>query len=112
MDRAVFERKLQAERYTELFDRHMEASGTSPEHSHEFDALLFVLKGEMTIACDGKPETFRAGDLCSVPAGTLHTERFGSGSEGVHYLAAWRYRAGGRWVKTNWSLQILAETVR
>jgi hypothetical protein len=27
MERAEFERKLQAEGYTELFDRHMEASG-------------------------------------------------------------------------------------
>jgi quercetin dioxygenase-like cupin family protein len=93
MERAEFERKLKAEGYTELFDRHMEASGTGPEHSHEFDALLFVLEGEMTIACNGKPETVRAGDLCSVPAGTPHTEQFGSGNSGVHYLAAWRYPA-------------------
>jgi quercetin dioxygenase-like cupin family protein len=91
MERAAFERKFQAEGYTELFDRQMEASETGPEHSHEFDALLFVLEGEMTIACDGKPETFGIGDLCSVPAGTPHTEQFGSGTAGVHYLAAWRY---------------------
>jgi mannose-6-phosphate isomerase-like protein (cupin superfamily) len=77
MERAEFERKLKAEGYTELFDRQMEVSGTGPEHSHEFDALLLVLKGEMTIACNGKPQTYRAGDLCSVPAGTPHTEQFG-----------------------------------
>jgi quercetin dioxygenase-like cupin family protein len=94
MERAEFEQKRQAEGYTELFDRQMEAGGTGPEHSHEFDALLFVLKGEMTIACNGKPEKFRAGDLCSVPAGTMHTEQFGSGTAGVHYLAAWRYPSG------------------
>jgi quercetin dioxygenase-like cupin family protein len=70
MERAEFERKLQAEGHTELFDRQMEASGTGPEHNHQFDALLLVLSGEMTTACNGKPETFRAGDLCSVPAGT------------------------------------------
>jgi quercetin dioxygenase-like cupin family protein len=98
MDRAEFEQKLQTEGYTELFDRKMEASGTGPEHSHEFDALLFVLEGEMTITCDGKPETFRAGDLCSVPAGTRHTEQFGSKNQGVHYLAAWRYPAGAKGV--------------
>jgi quercetin dioxygenase-like cupin family protein len=94
MDRAEFAQKLQAEGYTELFDRKMDASGTGPEHSHEFDALLFVLEGEMTITCNGKPQTVRAGDLCSVPAGTPHTEQFGSKNEGVHYLAAWRYPAG------------------
>lgn len=96
MERAEFERKLQAEGYTELFDRKMDASGTGPEHSHEFDALLLVLEGEMTIACNGKPEKFCAGDLCSVPAGTPHTEQFGSGNSGVHYLAAWRYPAGSK----------------
>jgi quercetin dioxygenase-like cupin family protein len=93
MERAEFEQKLEAEGYTELFDRQMEASGAGPEHSHEFDALLFVLSGEMTIARNGKPETFRAGDLCSVAARTPHTEQFGSGTVGVHYLAAWRYPA-------------------
>ena len=93
MERTEFEQKLQAEGYTELFDRKMEASETGPEHSHEFDALLLVLEGEMTIACNGEPETFRVGDLCSVPAGTPHTEQFGSGTKGVHYLAAWRYPA-------------------
>ena len=96
MERAQFEQKLKTEGYTELFDRHMEAGGTGPEHSHEFDALLLVLKGEMTIACNGKPKTFRAGDVCSVPAGTLHTEQFGSGSEGVDYLAAWRFPGGAK----------------
>ncbi|HVB18090.1 MAG TPA: cupin domain-containing protein [Stellaceae bacterium] len=96
MERAEFEQKLRDEGYTEFFDREMEAGGTGPEHCHEFDALLFVLKGEMTIACNGTPETFRAGDLCSVAAGTPHTEQFGSKNEGVHYLAAWRYPAGAK----------------
>src|SRR5579864_9399384 len=98
MGRAEFEQQLRAEGYTELFDRQMDAGGTGPEHSHEFDALLFVLEGEMTIASNGKPVTFRAGDLCSVPAGTPHTEQFGSGTAGVHYLAAWRYPAGAKQV--------------
>ncbi len=93
MERTEFERKLQVEGYTELFDRQIEAGEIGPEHTHEFDALLLVLSGEMMIACNGKPETFRAGDLCSVPAGTPHAEQFGSGTAGVHYLAAWRYPA-------------------
>ena len=94
MERAEFERRLKAEGCIELFDRQMKASETGLEHGHEFDALRLVLKGEMAIACNGKPETFRAGDLCSVPAGTPHTEQFGSGTASVHDLAAWRYAAG------------------
>jgi quercetin dioxygenase-like cupin family protein len=91
MSQADFEKKLKAEGYTEIFDRQREASEASPQHSHEFDALLLVLEGEMTIACNGKPQTFRAGEVCSVPAGTPHTEKFGSGTAGVHFIAGWRY---------------------
>ena len=90
MERAEFERSLKAEGYIELFDRQMKAGETGLEHGHEFDALRLVLKGGMTFACNGKRETFRAGDLCSVPAGTPHTEQFGSVTASVHYLAAWR----------------------
>lgn len=93
MNRAEFETKLKAEGYSEMVEREMPASETGLEHSHEFDALLLVLDGEMTIACNGKPQTFRAGDICSVPAGTLHTEQYGSGATGVHYLAGRRHPA-------------------
>jgi gentisate 1,2-dioxygenase len=96
MESAEFERRLKTEGYSELFVRQMKAGETGPEHSHEFDALRLVLKGEMTIACNGKPATFRAGDLCSSPEGTSHTEQFGSGTASVHYLAACRYPASGR----------------
>jgi quercetin dioxygenase-like cupin family protein len=91
MNQAEFEKKLAAEGYGEIVDRQVEAGLTGPEHSHEFDALLLVLEGEMTIACNGKPQTFRAGDTCSVPAGTPHTEKYGAGSAGVHYLAGRRH---------------------
>jgi len=93
MNQADFEKTLRAEGYTEFFDREREPTETSPEHAHEFDAYLLVLEGEATIACNGKPQTFRAGDTCTVPAGTLHTEKFGSETTGVHFLAAWRYPA-------------------
>ena len=93
MNQADFEKTLRAEGFTEFFDRQKEASETSPEHAHEFDARLLVLAGELTIACNGRPQTFRAGEICSVPAGTPHTEKFGSDKAGVHFLAAWRYPA-------------------
>ena len=93
MNRADFETKLAAEGYGEIVDREVEAGLEGPQHSHEFDALLLILDGEMTIACNGKPVTFRAGDTCAVPAGTLHTEKYGSGTVGVHYLAGRRYPA-------------------
>jgi quercetin dioxygenase-like cupin family protein len=87
MNQADFEKKLKAEGYGEMVDRKMEASEVSAVHSHDFDACVLVLEGEMTIACNGKPETFRAGDMCSVQAGTPHTEQYG---QGVRYLAGRR----------------------
>jgi quercetin dioxygenase-like cupin family protein len=91
MNRAEFESKLKAEGYNDVVEREMPASATGAEHTHEFDAYLLILDGEMTIACNGKPQTFRAGDTCTVPAGTLHTEQYGSGATGVHYLAGRRH---------------------
>ena len=61
---------------------------TADSHAHEFDARLFVLGGEITLIRDGKPQTFRPGDCCEVPAGTLHAEQVGP--EGVSVLAGIR----------------------
>jgi quercetin dioxygenase-like cupin family protein len=91
MNRVDFEKKLQAEGYGEMVDREMEADHFNPEHTHEFDACVLVVEGEMTIARHGKPETLRAGDICSMPAGTLHTEK--CGPAGVRYLAGRRHPA-------------------
>ena len=91
MNRAEFERKLQTEGYGEMVDREMEAGHFNAEHAHEFDACVFVVEGEITIARNGKPEVFRAGDMCTMAAGTLHTEQ--CGPAGVHYLAGRRQPA-------------------
>jgi quercetin dioxygenase-like cupin family protein len=89
MNQADFEKKLKAEGYGEMVDRQMEANHFNPEHAHEFDACVLVVDGEMTIARLGKPETLRAGDMCVMAAGTLHTEQ--CGPAGAHYLAGRRF---------------------
>jgi quercetin dioxygenase-like cupin family protein len=91
MNRAEFEKKCAAEGYGEIVDRAMEADHFNPEHTHEFDAYVLLLDGEMTIARHGEAEVFRAGDMCTVPAGTMHTEK--CGPAGAHYLAGRRYPA-------------------
>ena len=90
MNQADFEKKLAAEGYGEMVDREMEANHFNAEHAHEFDAYVLVVDGEMTIARNGKPEIFRAGDMCAMPAGTLHTEQ--CGPAGVRYLAGRRHK--------------------
>ena len=49
-----------------------------------------VLGGESTVTRDNKPETFRAGDHCALPAGCLHTTQVGP--EGVAYIVGKAYR--------------------
>jgi quercetin dioxygenase-like cupin family protein len=90
MNQADFETKLKTEGYSETVDRSMEANHFNPEHAHEFDACVLVVEGEMTIARNGKPETFRAGDMCSMAAGTPHTEQ--CGPAGARYLAGRRFQ--------------------
>jgi len=89
MDRAEFETALHAQGYREVVDRRMEPNSINPEHSHEFDARLLVLEGEMTIVCEGEERTYGAGDSFAMSAGRRHTER--CGPQGVRYLAGRRY---------------------
>ena len=89
MNQVDFEKKLQAEGYSETVDRSMEANHFNPEHAHEFDACVLVVEGEMTITRRGEPQVMRAGDVCTMAAGTPHTEL--CGAAGARYLAGRRY---------------------
>jgi quercetin dioxygenase-like cupin family protein len=89
MNRTEFEQKCAAEGYGEIVDRTMEADHFNPEHAHEFDACVLVVDGEMTITRHAKAEIFRTGDMCTLAAGTVHTEK--CGPAGAHYLAGRRY---------------------
>jgi quercetin dioxygenase-like cupin family protein len=91
MNRAEFEVELREQGYTDIVDRRMQENEINSEHSHEFDARLFVLEGEMTITRGGAQRTYRAGETFAMTAGCRHSER--SGAEGVRYLAGRRYPA-------------------
>lgn len=91
MNRTEFEKKCAAEGYGEIVDRQMDPDHFNAEHAHEFDAHVFIVDGEMTITRHGTADTFRAGDVCSLAAGTPHTER--CGPTGAHYLAGRKYPA-------------------
>jgi quercetin dioxygenase-like cupin family protein len=90
MNQAEFEKKCASEGYAEIVDRTMEPNKFNGEHAHEFDACVMVVEGEMTIARNGKPETFHVGDVCTLAAGTLHTEQ--CGPAGARYLAGRRFK--------------------
>jgi len=90
MNRTEFETVCRSQGYREIVDRRMDANATNPEHSHESDARLMVLEGEMTVVCDSEERTYRAGDTFAMTAGHRHTER--CGPDGVRYLAGRRYQ--------------------
>src|SRR3978361_382645 len=92
MDRLEFEAELRRDGYR-LLNRTLKPQMVDANHCHDFDAKLFVLGGEISITRDNKPETFRAGDCCEVPAGCMHAEQVGP--EGVAYVAG-RRRNGGK----------------
>ena len=90
MDRLAFEAELRREGY-QVLNGGLKPDFVNPDHSHDFDARVMVLGGEITITRDGKAETFRPGDSCIVPAGCVHAEHVGP--EGVAYLAGRRSAA-------------------
>ena len=91
MNKAGFEARLREQGYDNIGQREMAANTVNDTHTHDFDAQVLVLDGEITITRDGKAQTFRAGDSCEVPAGTVHAEQIGP--QGVRYLAGRRERA-------------------
>ena len=84
MTREQFESELKRDGY-EVNYGGFRANEERPVHGHPWDARVMVIGGEITITRDGKPETFRVGDSCAVPANTPHAEQVGP--QGVAYIA-------------------------
>ncbi len=91
MDRQEFEATARADGFS-IVHSSLKPLSSSPNHCHDFDARLFVLAGEITITRDNAATTFRAGECCEVPCGSMHTEQVGP--EGVAFVSARRRAAG------------------
>jgi len=87
MNRGEFEADLRREGY-ELREGEIEPNVHRGSHAHEFDARLLVLEGSITLVLGADRCTYRAGDSCSLAAGTMHEEH--TEAEGVRYLAGRR----------------------
>jgi mannose-6-phosphate isomerase-like protein (cupin superfamily) len=87
MNRAEFEADIRREGY-ELREGEIEPNVHRAAHAHEFDARLFVLDGSITLVFGDERCTYRAGDSCTVPTGTMHEEH--TEADGVRYLAGRR----------------------
>jgi quercetin dioxygenase-like cupin family protein len=89
LTREMFESDLRREGF-EVVHGGQKPGYSGDPHTHDFDARIMVLSGEITLTRDNKPQTFRAGDHCEVPAGCVHAEHVGP--EGVAYIVGKAYR--------------------
>ena len=81
--REGFESDLRREGFEVVHGGLKPGAGEEP-HAHDFDARIMVLGGEITLICDGRAETFRAGDTCEIAAGCQHATK--AGLEGAALL--------------------------
>lgn len=54
------------------------------DHTHKGETAHVILEGEMSLAMGGESRTYRAGERCDVPAGTVHSAQMGP--QGCRYL--------------------------
>jgi quercetin dioxygenase-like cupin family protein len=87
MNQSDFEAELRRQGY-EVFYGGMKAGEVNADHTHDWDARIMVIGGEITLTRADKTETFRVGDSCAVAAGEVHAERVGP--HGVAYIAGRR----------------------
>ena len=87
MDRQQFEAELQKDGFS-VREASMDAGTFNADHTHPFDARLFILDGEISVSYEGQTKTCRAGDVFSLDANILHSESVGP--NGVSYVAGRR----------------------
>jgi quercetin dioxygenase-like cupin family protein len=87
MDRTAFEAELQRDGY-QIVVNTMQPSAINPEHTHDFDARLMVVAGEMTVVAEGRRNTYKVGDTFSMTNGCRHAEH--AGTDGATYVAGRR----------------------
>jgi quercetin dioxygenase-like cupin family protein len=75
MDKEKFEAELTRDGY-EVSTSTTPGAKVNPEHHHPFDVRALVLKGAMSLTRDGKTETYKAGDIFSMPRGCTHFESY------------------------------------
>ena len=76
MDTHVFESELKRDGY-DVMTNTTAGAKVNPEHSHPFDIRAMVLKGALTMNRDGQCQTFKPGEIFTMPRGCLHYESYG-----------------------------------
>ena len=84
MDRSAFEAELQREG-RQVVTVTMQPNQVNPGHTHDFEARLMVVAGEMTVDYGDHRHTYNQGDTFSMQPGRRHAEL--AGPAGATYVA-------------------------
>jgi uncharacterized cupin superfamily protein len=84
MDESEFKAALLKEGFNDIDVRTIAANVHNKAHAHEFDVRALMLAGELTLSAQGKPTTYRTGEIFTLTAGCEHVEQFGP--QGATYL--------------------------
>ena len=79
-----FRKQLETEGFSHTFVWQDRPEAFYADHTHTGPSAHIILSGEMTLTIDGKSRTYRPGERCDVPAGTVHSARMGV--RGCRYL--------------------------
>lgn len=77
MHRQVFEAELKRDGYDEIVTGTTQGPKHNAEHSHPYDVKAMVVDGAITLAWDGRTQTFGPGEIFTMARGCPHTETFG-----------------------------------
>jgi len=77
-------KRLKEEGYTNIYTWEDPPNAYYNWHTHPYEEVRWVLKGEITIGTKEKVYKLKSGDKLKVPAGTKHWAKVGE--EGVVYL--------------------------
>ena len=89
MNESEFRAALASEGFDDIEVRTIAANVHNKTHSHAFDVRALMIAGELTLSAQGKPATYRAGEIFTLTAGCEHVEQFGP--QGATYLVGRRH---------------------
>jgi quercetin dioxygenase-like cupin family protein len=84
MDERQLSEQLAQEGFSRTYVWQDEANAFYPDHTHPEETAHIILSGEMCVTVAGRTMTYRAGERCDVPAGTVHSAKMGP--QGCRYL--------------------------
>jgi len=84
MNLAQLEEQLHAEGFGHTYVWQDGPHAHYADHTHAAETAHIILDGEMNLTMAGESKTYRVGERCDVPAGTVHSARMGPA--GCRYL--------------------------